>query len=117
MMTPLLSQNGMSLDGRIADALTLMGVGMAVVFTALVLLWLAIGLMDSLTNRPGRSDTTPGVSEGESKRPSDPVSQDPHLLAVLTAAATVAVGQRVRLRKAHVADQESDASEREASGS
>jgi Na+-transporting methylmalonyl-CoA/oxaloacetate decarboxylase gamma subunit len=64
-----------------------------VVFTALVLLWIVIYVMDRLTDRtpaePGSASAQGGASAAD----------EGELIAVLTAAATAALGQRVRVRR------------------
>jgi sodium pump decarboxylase gamma subunit len=101
MLILLLAQNEAVMSDRIAQSLTLMGVGMAVVFTALMLLWLAILIMDRLTDRavPAEQPPQPKAPVSEASPPSG--QHDPQLLAVLTAAATAAMGQRVKLRRVH----------------
>jgi sodium pump decarboxylase gamma subunit len=102
-MVLLLAQQAESVNARFAEALTLMGVGMAVVFTALLLLWLVIAIVDRATHRTEQTKTKTDGGVAASGSPSDasPSTDDPQLIAVLTAAATAALGQRVRLRRVH----------------
>jgi len=93
-----LGQSGGSVGPRLSEGLTLMGVGMGVVFAALLLLWVMIIIVDRLTGsatpQPEDERGGPGVEPGGG-------DHDPQLIAVLTAAATAAVGRRVQLREAY----------------
>lgn len=100
-----LAQNNVA-SGDVQQALLLMAVGMAVVFGALVVLLAVILLVNFL----GRE--APAV-EPESKAPAEPqkapqtgtggtpgaAGEDQQFIAVLAAAATAAIGQRVRIRR------------------
>jgi len=74
------------LDAKLADALTLMVVGMAVVFGSLVIL---LGVVTLLTYLAGPDKTPPKTF----KKPAD----NTQLVAVLAAAATAALGKPVRV--------------------
>lgn len=100
-----LAQAPMSPNARLGEALTLMGVGMAVVFSALVLLWIVIALTDRLADwhltrrQPATAETAPGDQEPSGAMAD--TDHDPHLIAVLTAAATAALGTPTRVKRVH----------------
>jgi len=89
MEVTLLAQSASTLDSKLADALILMLVGMSVVFTALILLWAVIVAVDRLTGAPAEP------TRAEEAAP----SEQPHLIAVLAAAATAALGRPARVQR------------------
>ena len=95
-------------NGNLGEAVTLMIVGMGVVFAALILVGLMLGLLRKLgeptpkakpqsfrmtpMRSPSRAQAATQKAEAEPK-------VDPHLLVVLTAAATAMVHGPVRVRR------------------
>jgi sodium pump decarboxylase gamma subunit len=107
-MLQMIAQVDGTMTARVNEALTLMAVGMLVVFGALILLWIAIFLIDRLSERltptpqPAQAPKPAPTPPSQPKATPEPsAGQDPKLIAVLTAAATAALGQRVRLRRVH----------------
>jgi sodium pump decarboxylase gamma subunit len=109
-MINLLAQTDGTMGDRIVEALVLMGVGMLVVFSALMLLWLAIFVIDRLAERlqpAPAAKPAPAPPTTSAPRPTPQrQTHDPQLLAVLAAAATTALGKRVRLRQVHFVSEE-----------
>jgi len=84
-------------SGTLSDAVFLALVGVAVVFCALALTWAAVTAVTRLLAAPA-DDTGPPVAAAGDRPPPAGESIDPRIVAVLTAAATVAVGAPIRLR-------------------
>ncbi|MCC5830524.1 MAG: OadG family protein [Phycisphaeraceae bacterium] len=82
----------------IQDALQLIATGMAVVFSSLLLLLAMVSLLNRL--RPGaKPPAPPPEAAALETAPGGPGSIDGELIAVLTAAATVALQRRIRVTR------------------
>lgn len=107
-------------DDKLTDAVTLMIVGMAVVFGSLAILLGVVVLINRLLHQttpapapaPGSSSPAPGSSKpapapGHSTRGSV-AGEDGRLVAVLAAAATAALGRPVRVTDVQSAESSVD---------
>ncbi len=90
----------------LSDGYILMAVGMAVVFSALSLLVGAIVLLKRILERPPAVEEKPEAKEAEAEeKPEEPVLDD-QLIAILTAAATAALGARARVYRVRFLEEE-----------
>ena len=103
-----------TVNDRLFQSLDLMLVGMAVVVAALVALWVAIALVNRLAARqtqaaaPVERESAPGPAPAPAPVATEPAEPetDPHLIAVLTAAATCALHRPVRVSRVHFVGRE-----------
>ncbi len=92
-------------DGAISLGLSLMVVGMSVVFVALMLIGAILGLLGKLMGQAPTDDETPAQGAAVTSATEAPQTSmatgldDPRLVAVITAAATAAIGSRVKIRR------------------
>lgn len=91
--------------GDVGRALSLMVVGMAVVFAALVVLLLVISLINRLM--PVRP-TSPGPGAAAARTPAPAGQVDPQLIAVLAAAASTALHRPVRVEAVRLREPSTD---------
>ena len=91
-----------------SEGLILMAVGMVVVFAALSLILTAIMLMFRFLGDKETPRTIESEAEVGEEAPAPPEKQiDSHLIAILTAAATAALGARVRVYRVGFIGEES----------
>jgi sodium pump decarboxylase gamma subunit len=100
MSVLMLAQADLPQPDKLSAALTLMLVGMGVVFVALLLLWAVIALADRLIGVEAEREPA-----AEPQTAAAPGEVDAELVAVLAAAATAAIGQRVQIKNVQPIDQ------------
>lgn len=105
-MIHLLAQT--NTDGSFAEGLTLMIIGMLVVFVSLVLL---LGLVTLISKLAVEKPATAPASGDASAEPATtmPTGPDPQLVAVLSAAAATALHRPVRIRRVRFLGQDRQA--------
>ena len=104
MSIEMLAQTtGTDLSENLLNAVMLTLVGMLVVFVSLMLLLAAITLLNRLGAEKPQSQPEAEPAPAPEAAAAETATQvtDPHLIAVLTAAATAALRRRVRVRRAH----------------
>lgn len=104
----ILAQHQAEAAGYIAEGVVLMIVGMAVVFCALLLLMAVIAGIKRTDAAPATASTAPKPAAPSTPAPSRTATEEmaagisPQTIAVLAAAATAALRQRVRIQRVNV---------------